>query len=58
MQRHEIQEILTDALKSSRISQWERGFVESLMGRKDSYTLSGAQIAKVQQIEEKIYAAG
>lgn len=58
MERHEIQEILTDAIKSARLSSWERGFVESLMGRSDSYTLSDAQIAKVQQIEEKIYAAG
>lgn len=58
MQRRDCQEVLTDAVDSPRLNPWERNFVESMIGRREDYVLSEKQEQTMQQIEEKIYAAG
>lgn len=57
-----LNEVLTDADKSGRLSGFERDFVNGLRRRFErsgtDTKVTPAQIATLRRIEEKIYAAG
>jgi hypothetical protein len=58
MTRKDMEHGLRDAERSARLNNWELDFVESMMRRHPSYTLSEAQVQTWHKIEDKIYAAG
>lgn len=56
--REDWQEVLTDAVRHRSLSDRERNFVESLIGRPAGYELSEKQEAWLRDIEHKIYQVG
>jgi hypothetical protein len=56
--RGEWQEVLVDALNHRSLSNQERDFIISLIGRPDDYELSAKQADWLRDIENKIYRTG
>lgn len=57
----QIREIVSDGLKSGRLSAWERGFLENVDGyivpKGQYYQLTEKQQATLVKIEQKLYEA-
>lgn len=56
--RYDIAEEVHDAMKSARLDDWERNFVESIARKPAHYVLSEKQEAVWRKLAEKIYATG
>lgn len=48
------EEVCEDALNSSRLSDWERSFCESIQAQLPN--LSDKQVVKLKEVEKKVYA--
>jgi hypothetical protein len=57
-----LKEIVKDARKSPRLTDFEKRFIDDMQRRLDTYgdraTYSDKQEAVIQKIEEKLYASG
>src|SRR4051812_44630131 len=51
-------EVLLDAMNSPRLSVKDQEFIGSLLARSGKYQLSQPQLAWLEDIEHKVYAAG
>jgi hypothetical protein len=51
-------EVLLDAMNSPRLSAKDQEFIGSLLARSGKYLLSPPQLAWLEDIENKVYAAG
>jgi hypothetical protein len=51
-------EVLLDAMNSPRLGDRDREFVQSVLARSGKYQLSQPQLAWLEDIENKVYAAG
>jgi hypothetical protein len=51
-------EVLLDAMNSPRLNAKDREFITSLLARSGKYQLSQPQLAWLEDIEHKVYAAG